>query len=248
MPIYEKPVRLLMKDFVSQTGLVRGQAITRDQVVSWFRDNYPKIKDGTISAHLIQMSTNARSRFHYKANPNGEDDVFFQLDGSHFRLYEREHDPPPIYTKEQASSETTQPEEEMEEPGQGSEFAYERDLRDFLARHLSLIEPGLRLYEEEGITGVEFPAGGRLIDILAVDRNANYVVIDVKVSRGYDRVIGQLLRYIAWVEQNHAEPHQRVRGVIIAREVSGDLRLAASKLPDVALFEYELSVSLRRIA
>jgi endonuclease len=29
---------------------------------------------------------------------------------------------------------------------------------------------GLRLYEEEGITGVEFPVGRRFIDMLAVDK------------------------------------------------------------------------------
>ncbi len=68
------------------------------------------------------------------------------------------------------------------------EFAYESDLRDFLAKNLSLLEPGLRLYQDEGITGVEFPACGRFIDILAVDTRENLVVIELKVSRGYDRV------------------------------------------------------------
>ena len=84
-------------------------------------------------------------------------------------------------------------------------------------KNLSLLEPGLRLYEEEGITGIEFPAGGRFIDILAVDAQHNYVVIELKVSRGYDRVVGQLLRYMAWVKQHQAEATQQVRGIIVAR-------------------------------
>jgi len=103
------------------------------------------------------------------------------------------------------------------------------------------------LYEEEGISGVEFPVGGRFIDILAKDRQNNYVVIELKVSKGYDRVVGQLLRYMAWIETNQAEPTQRVRGIIIAREISYDLRLAASKVADVELYEYDLSVSLKKI-
>jgi RecB family endonuclease NucS len=41
---------------------------------------------------------------------------------------------------------------------------------------------------------LEFPAGDRYIDILAVDAQGSFVVIELKVSRGYDRVIGQLLR------------------------------------------------------
>ena len=40
---------------------------------------------------------------------------------------------------------------------------------------------GLRLSDEEGITGVEFPVGGRFIDILALDRHDRYVVIELKV-------------------------------------------------------------------
>ncbi|HNR14725.1 MAG TPA: endonuclease NucS, partial [Thermodesulfobacteriota bacterium] len=84
-------------------------------------------------------------------------------------------------------------------------------------------------------------------DILAVDRNNNYVVIELKVSRGYDRVVGQILRYIAWIEKNHAEPDQTVRGVIIAKEITDDLRLATSRIKDIELFEYELSVSLKQV-
>jgi len=251
MSIYEKPVRLLLKDFVTTQNIAHGQVISKEQMLSWFRSNYPKIKVSTISAHLIKMSVNAPSRIHYNVNLNGEDDLFYQIDGSHFRLYERQNDPPPLYEKKRpdgiiddSTDSTDQIEgEEFHQTG----FAYESDLRDFLSQNLAIIEPGLRLYEEEGIRGVEFPVGGRFIDLLAIDKNNHYVIIELKVSKGYDRVIGQLLRYMAWIERNHAEPNQKVRGVIIAREISDDLHLATSKIPDVELFEYELSVSLRKI-
>jgi RecB family endonuclease NucS len=136
--------------------------------------------------------------------------------------------------------------EEVESVG-GSEFAYEKDLQGFLAKNLGLLEPGLQLYQDEGITGIEFPAGGRFVDILAVDINGNLVVIELKVSRGYDRVIGQLLRYMAWIEKKQADEGQSVRGVIIGREITEDLRLACSCVPNVALYEYELSVALRKV-
>jgi hypothetical protein len=103
------------------------------------------------------------------------------------------------------------------------------------------------VYEEEGINGIEFPVGGRFIDILAVDREGGLVVIELKVSRGYDRVVGQLMRYVAWVKKNLAEGDQNVRGFIVARQISEDLLLACSMVPGVELFEYELSLSLRRV-
>jgi endonuclease len=87
MSIYEKPVRLLLKDFVASQNITKGQIISREQVISWFRENYPKIKMGTISAHFLKMSVNAPSRIHCNANPNGDDDLFYQIDGGHFRLY-----------------------------------------------------------------------------------------------------------------------------------------------------------------
>ena len=97
------------------------------------------------------------------------------------------------------------------------------------------------------MTGIEFPTGGRLIDILAVDGQNNFVVIELKVSKGYDRAVGQLLRYMAWIDENHAEPPQDVRGIIIAREISPDLVLACSRVSGVELYDYQRSVKLQKV-
>ncbi|MDL2121723.1 MAG: endonuclease NucS [Deltaproteobacteria bacterium] len=75
----------------------------------------------------------------------------------------------------------------------------------------------------------------------------NYVVVELKVSRGYDRVVGQLLRYMAWIRKNQADNGQVVRGIIIAREISEDLLLACSEIPNIDLYEYQLSVSLKKV-
>jgi endonuclease len=242
MPIYAKPVRLLMKDMADSLALQPGQAFTRQQAIDWFAQHFPKIRPGTVHCHLIRLSTNAPTRLHYNAKP-AEDDVFFQLDGGHFRLYDAAHDPAPIYE----GREPNPPIDDDTEPECSTEFAYERDLRNYLAKNLSIIESGLKLYQDEGITGVEFDVGGRRIDILAVDAKGALVVIELKVSRGYDRVVGQLMRYMAWIRKNQAEPGQQVRGVIVAREISEDLLLACSLLAGVELFEYELSLKLKSV-
>lgn len=252
MAIYSKPTWALMKDMASELVTQPGQSFTKQQALSWFDRNYPKIKAGTISAHLIRLSTNSRTRIHYNAKP-GQDDVLYQLDGSHFRLYDPLKDPSPIYaaTANNGRAEDVLPDETSEDElasGKGSDqFAYEADLRNYLVKNLHLIEPGLRLYEDEGITGIEFPAGGRFIDILALDATGGLAVIELKVSRGYDRVVGQLMRYMAWISSNQADDGQRVRGFIIAREISEDLVLACSLVPDITLVEYQLSLSLSKV-
>ncbi len=244
MAIYEKSVRLLMKDLVVDLAMKKGDRVTENQVIAWFNEKYPRIKQGTITAHLIRMSTNARSRLHYSAKPI-EDDLFYQIDGSTFRLFDSENDPSPLVKGVHVVEEGNEADIELEE--EKNEFAYEKDLQNFLSRNLSLIETGLRLFEDDGITGVEYPVGGRYIDILALDRNNNYVVIELKVSRGYDRVVGQLLRYVAWVKKHQTDEGQSVRGIIIAREISEDLSLACEGLSNIELYEYQLSITLNKV-
>lgn len=242
MAIYDRPVRMLMREMIDELAADASNVFTRQDALRWFTQNYPKVKDGTVSAHLLRFSTNSRSRHHYSPRP--DEAQLFQLDGGRFRRYDPATDPPPLQVQDPDDPSGSVDDEMSAEP---SEFAYESDLRDFLARNMLIIEPGLQLYEDEGIKGVEFPVGGRFADILGVDAQGRLVVIELKVSRGYDRVIGQLLRYMAWISAHQAEEGQGVRGMIIAREISDDLRLACSGIADVELFEYELAVAVRRV-
>ena len=248
MSLYERPVRELLKQFVADSGIAPGQTFARAQVVDWFRINYPRVKSSTVQAHIIQATTNSKTRIHYNAQPRN--DVFFQVDGGRLRLYEPSTDPAPIYGRADASDSEDEKEARDETPREikTDEFAYEMDLKNFLAANLDRIEPGLRLFDDlEGVEGLEFPVGGRYVDILAKSRDGSLLVIELKVSRGYDRVVGQLLRYMAWVERYVAKEHQRVRGAIIANSISEDLKLACSRIDGVELFEYKLSVSLQKV-
>ncbi len=235
MSIYDKSTSQLIRDMIADMGLSERETFTKKQAISWFSSKYPKIKMNTISCHLTKFSTNANSRHHYNAKV-GEDDLFFKVNNNTYRLYNPIIDPQPL-----GLDSTVEDNEifiDAEEIRDCNEFAYERDLQNFLAKNLDLIEPGLKVYEEDGISGIEYPAGGRFIDILAVDNDNNFVVIELKVSKGYDRVIGQLLRYVSWVKRNITEADQSVRGIIIARDISEDLLLVCEELKNISLFEY----------
>jgi len=149
-----------------------------------------------------------------------------------------------------AEIETGEEEEDEEiETLEESQFAYESDLRDYLANNLHLIEQGLKLYKgTDGMSGLEFPIddSSRRIDILAVDRLGVPVVIELKVRQGHERTIGQTLYYQYMVKRRLAAPSARI--VIIAREISEELRLASEAVPNIELFEYRLSMELRRVS
>lgn len=254
--IYDKPTRALLKDMVQDLAIQPGQVLTSSRVLEWFGQRYPKLKRGTIAAHLVQAATNDCGRLHHPAT-NASDDIFFKIGPGQFRLYEPGKDPAPIHelvegdvAREEALSADADSDDDGgvgAQPG-SSEFLLEKDLQRYLAENLGCIEAGLTLYEDEGLRGFEFDAGGgRRIDILAVDAKGALVVLELKVSKGYDRVVGQLLRYVNWVKRELAEPGQRVRGIIVCRSMSEDLRLACAGIPDVELMEYQLSVTVTKV-
>src|SRR4051812_18986660 len=113
MAIYDKSVRLLMKDMATALGLRAGQSFTRQQAVDWFAQNYPKIKRGTVTAHLARMSVNSRIRHHYSEKP-GEDALFYQIDSSHFRLCDPTQDQQAITGSAGGNSQQSETDDENE--------------------------------------------------------------------------------------------------------------------------------------
>jgi endonuclease len=259
--IYDKPTRVLLKDMLAAWKLQPGETFNARRAVEWFAQHYPKLKPGSIKAHLVQASTNDPSRLHHTAT-NSTDDLLFRVGSREYRLYEAGKDPAPIHLPNKvqvagAGGKTvTVTDDDDDDAGSAadaaiagsSQFALEKDLQRYLSDNLHIIEPGLTLFQDEDISGFEYPAGGgRRIDILAKDGAGHFVVLELKVEKGYDRVVGQLLRYMNWVRKELAEPGQCVRGIIVCRTMSEDLILACSSIKDVELFEYRLQVSVTKI-
>lgn len=256
--IYEKTTREILKDMLLEWDIQPGQVFTAARAVKWFEDHWPLLAKGSIRAHLCQASTNDPSRLHHPST-KASDDLLFKVGPGEYRLYVAGQDPAPIrdlikgdaakqFEQGEGDQDDTSDAFEMDaEPG-SSEFLLERDLQRYLAENLSIIEQGMRLYvDEDEVRGIEYDADGRRIDILAVDRNNNLCVIELKVSKGYDRVIGQTLRYVNWVRREIAGPGQKVRGLIICRKMTDDIRLAAAGNSDIELFEYELKVAVSKV-
>lgn len=127
------------------------------------------------------------------------------------------------------------------------EFALETHLEEFIYNNWNSIDWGssLELFKTEEQNGRQFPAGIWSIDFLARDRRkGDIVVIELKKGKTSDAVIGQLLRYIAWVKENLAERHQEVRGIIVANEVSEKLRYGVKNLDNVEIKTYKVNFKL----
>ena len=64
-------------------------------------------------------------------------------------------------------------------------------------------------------------------DLVYLDSDGNLVVIELKRGHSSDGVVGQILRYIGYLQENVAEDGQEVKGWIVKGDYDESLRLAA---------------------
>jgi len=118
----------------------------------------------------------------------------------------------------------------------------ERLLEDFLEKNLEHIEKGLELYHDEnGVPGRQYPTDIGTIDLLCIDKDKKFVVIEIKKEKGTDRAVGQITRYMGWVKQNLVK-NEDVRGIIIVHEVDERLEYSASVLTNVEIKYYKIDL------
>lgn len=94
----------------------------------------------------------------------------------------------------------------------------ESRIRDYLADHLSLLEPGLELVQREFALKSELGAGG-FIDILARDQHGHFVVIEVKRSNQAARsALHELTKYVALLRIALGIRLDQMRALLVSTE------------------------------
>jgi hypothetical protein len=128
-----------------------------------------------------------------------------------------------------------------------AEFALESHLEEFIDKNWDKIRWGAKLekYQTDDNNGRQFPAGTWSIDFLAVDKTTNdFVVIELKRGQTSDSTVGQILAYINWVGKNIAKNQQKVRGIIIAKEIDDRLKYAVMNQENIEVKTYKVDFTL----
>jgi endonuclease len=117
-------------------------------------------------------------------------------------------------------------------PYHSDEVARENALQAKIVTNPILIEPGLQLL------GQYYQVGRRYLDILFRDSRGDFLVVELKLSRGDYHAAGQLAHYMGLVNEHLAKNEGKaVRGIVMARHINPDLKLAISMIRNAAWLE-----------
>lgn len=222
MSKYEIPVWKMCEDASKNLP----EVFSPIDVIKEIHKKYPNVKSNTIRCHVIGCTPNHPSYKHYSINRN----FFKYLGNGKFCLVDKEIE----------GLEIVQESEENEEESMVFSYEFEADLKYHIASNLRDLEEGLELYNDNKGNGLEYQTEVGRIDILAVDKNKNFVVIELKAGMAADKVCGQVQRYMGWIKK-HLAKDKSVRGMIIAREISEKLKYAASVAPNIEIKTYQVN-------
>ena len=130
-------------------------------------------------------------------------------------------------------------------------FAMEKHLEDFLVQNWAQIDLGKSydIYEDAGErVGQQYPTDTGPLDILAVAKDKkSLLVVELKKGRASDAVVGQILRYMGFVQAELALAGQTVLGVIVAPDDDQRIRRALSVVSNVTFYRYQINFRLTKV-
>ncbi len=249
-------------EMVREASLEINREMSNMEIRNWILERKPDANTTSINCAITSCTVNSPSRIHYQENKkprtsNGSHDFLFSVgrgkvvrhDPLIHGLWEiRENIDGQLSVRLKEDENIDEAYVECTPDSDSSLFALESHLRDYLAKNLHSVsnDNRLSLYSEENRDGIEYQTDVGPIDILAIDSSGNFVVLELKLGRGADAALGQILRYMGWVEK-HLANGKSVTGIIIASEIPKKLKYAITQTPSVSVMEYELRFSLKTV-
>ncbi|MDG5814334.1 endonuclease NucS [Chitinispirillales bacterium ANBcel5] len=236
---------------------VHGNKSTNMEVKEWVLKHYPGTNTNTILNQIIVCTVNHESRIHYKENQRPRRccdaiDFLFRPSPGKLELYDtRIHGIWEIAQNKHGVLSVREVKENCESKKDNALVAGgyidSTHLRHYLAKNLDLIEKDLQLYVDIfGNDGVEYETEFGPIDLLAVDKEGAFVIVEVKIDNYPDASSGQILKYKNWVRR-HLAFGKPVRSYLVGPQIPEHVRYSLADCDDVFLKEYDLSIKLKDI-
>ena len=130
----------------------------------------------------------------------------------------------------------------------GTNFAMGKHLEEFIVANWDSLDIGENYNRHEEVVDgkrKKFRTDTGEINIFALSKDkTHYLVIELKKGRASDKVVGQIQRYMGYIEDEIANNSQEVKGLIIGLKEDLGLKRAISINPSIEFRRYEIRFDL----
>ena len=127
-------------------------------------------------------------------------------------------------------------------------FAMEKHLEEFIIENWDALDIGEKYDRHEEVTDgkrKKFRTDTGEIDIFALSKDkTHYLVVELKKGRANDMAVGQIMRYMGYVNDEIANKDQEVKGLIIGLKDDLGLKRAISLNPNIEFRRYKIKFDL----
>ena len=220
----------------------------RKKVIEYFKfDNNTDFENDSIGEKIVKSNEDIIKGFKnlniYGSPRTISSFLYFQLVKS---LWKDETEANVIPSQEE-QAETEQITIEEKNSGDRTLFYMEKELENFLIKNWEKTELGKKydLIDEDGKFSQQYPTGVGPIDILVKDKkDGTYVVIELKRDQTSDVTVGQLTRYMGWLEENKTNG-KSTKGIIIVGSYDEKLHYASKKIAGCEILMYQVDFQLK---
>ena len=211
----------------------KDQILTTEQIIDQIQKKYPgNWKEITIRTHLIGCSINHKSSKYYPTYQK----FLYTIQPGKMKLFdpEKEDKFKKLSSGVKVQFLSAEPVPIEREP-LGVNLTIKKDLKNYLSKNIAQLEPGLKLFAEEGLN-VSVKAAK--IDVLATDSTGSLVVVKLKGSTAHISTLGEILKSITSIKNEIGQ--RSIRGKIVAEDFDNEIILAVRKSSNVSLVKYRV--------
>lgn len=252
------PVWMLVREAVESMD---GEATYQD-IKEYIWRRHKDIKERTINCQIIICCVNQKSRVYYPPNRKPREcsekyDFLYNLGNGKVTIFDPDKHGSWSIIEENARLKVVKNDFHAV-PVIGTNRIIEKEqvravsevvpvMRDMVVTNLALLKQDLKLYQDiSGRMGIEYPTEVGIVDILAIDGEGYFTVVEI-ADPFTPEVLTRMLGCMGWLRK-HLALGQEVRGIVLTNQVENNMLMSAAAIPQIEICQLQVSVVVNRLS